>query len=220
MDIIGNFKSGWNSVMHPNQNTGKKMSIEESLKMYYMFSVLPVVLLIVLGAIAVSLLAGVLSLLPGIGGMLGAIGGGIGIIWVIVTAIVYFWILVPIGILVDAALYHLVGGAILKWFKGGYSGTVTAVTYQMMTVVSWIWLLVIPVIGALAVAILALWSLYVLFASLAAQHGTSKGKAFAVWLIWVVIGVILSAILGFAMSAVVGGLIPSTGVPSYNTAYP
>jgi hypothetical protein len=221
MSFIGDFKSGFNAILHPAQNTGKKMSIGDSLKMYYMFSIVPVVLFIVLGAIVAFLASSVLSLVPG----LGAVGvglGGLAIVFLVIIAIVEFWIAVPISLLIQAALYQLVGGVILKWFKNGYSATLTASVYSTMAVIGVIWLFVIPIIGALIIGIFGLWSIYVFVTALANQHGITKGKAFAVWAIWLIIGIIIFAVIGFSSLAALSGLGlggVSGGVPGGYSTY-
>jgi hypothetical protein len=199
MNVFGSFKDGFSAVLHPGQNTGKKMGVGDALKMYYMFSIIPVILFIVLGAVLVSLLS---SFIPFIGAGLGAVG----VVGIIVGAILEFWIAIPIGILIQAALYELVGGMILKWFKGGYSATVSAVTYETMAVVGVVWLAFIPVIGEIIVALFGLWSIYVLIAALSNQHKTTKGKAFGVWLIWVIIGIIIFAVIGWGFISLLTGL--------------
>jgi hypothetical protein len=209
---------GWEAVIHPAKNTGKKMSIGDTLKMYYMFSVIPFILFVVLGAIFVAALSSLVGAIPGLGALSG-LGAGLGIGAVVVMAIVYLWIAIPIGILIDAALYHLVGGAILKWFKAGYSATVTSVTYSAMAVVSILWLTFIPIIGSIVVFIFALWSIYVLVTALANQHGTTKGKAFIVWLIWLIIGIAIAAVISVSLFGLISSLAGGfpAGVPTYTT---
>ncbi len=196
--IIDDFKIGLDAVFHPSKNN-KQMSIGQTLGMYYKFSVVPFVLFIVLGLIVTTVLGSVLSAIPGVGGL----ATGLGAVFIVVGAIMYLLIAIPIGIIIDGILYYLVGGVVFKWFKNGLSGTVTGVAYSVMTIVGFIWLIFIPVIGWLIVGLLGLYSLWVLWNSLAAQHKATLAQAFIVWLVWVIVaGILYFAVFAAALGAV------------------
>ncbi|MCL5430320.1 MAG: hypothetical protein M1504_02475 [Candidatus Marsarchaeota archaeon] len=213
--IVDDFVNGFKGIFNPNKTTQKKMDIGQALGMYYKFSVIPVILFIVIGAIVALAAGALLSSIPGLSSF-GAAGGALAIVGVIVGAILEFWIFIPIGIFISAALYHVVGAA-LGWFKQGYSATLTSTVYYMMTVVAVAWLLPVPILGALLVGIFSIWGIYVFITALANQHKTTKGKAFVVWLIWVIIGIVIFAILGMGALFAMGGLSHIASSSSYNT---
>ena len=194
--IIDDFRNGWNVVFRPGENTSRKMSTGDAFALYYKFSVIPVVLFIILLYAALSIALAIFSKMPVIGSTLTLIGD-IGILGIIAFAILWFWVFVPIGILIQAALYQLVGGMLLGKFKGGYSGTVTACVYAAFPGLMIAWLSLIPVLGGLLSFIFGIYSVYILVTALANQHKTTRGFAFLVWLVWVLIGVIIVVALVF-----------------------
>ena len=200
--IVSDFTKGFNAVLHPGANTSTKMSVGQALGMYYRFSIIPAILFMILGAVLFSALG---ALLGPVGA---AIGGGVGAGIAIVYAILVFWIAIPIGALISAALYHIVG-MYVSGFKSGYSATFTGVTYQMMTIVGVLWLAFIPVIGAIIVFVFELFSIYVLCKAWSNQHKTSVGKAFLTWLVWLIIGIIITVLfMGAALSSLTAPTTP------------
>jgi hypothetical protein len=217
--IIDDFRNGWNVVFSPGANTSKKMSIGDAFAFYYKFSVIPIILLIAMLYVLLSIAMAIFSQVPTIGHTLSLIGN-LGVFGVIVFAVLWLWIAVPIAILIQAALYQLVGGALMGKFKGGYSGTVTACIYAAFPSVMIAWLGFIPVLGGLLSFLFGIYSIYILVTALANQHKTTKGTAFLVWLVWVLIGVIIVVALVFFIVAMFGGAILHSLGGTTGTAMP
>ena len=217
--IIDDFRNGWNVVFRPGENTSKKMSIGDAFASYYKFSVIPVILAIAVLYVLLSVAIAALSQTPTIGHTLSLIGD-FGVLGVIAFVILWFWIAVPIAILIQAALYQLVGGALMGKFKGGYSGTVTACVYAAFPGVMIAWLSFIPVLGGILSFLFGIYSIYILVTALANQHKTTKGTAFLVWLVWFLVGVIIVVALVFFAVALLGSAILHALGSSASTTMP
>jgi hypothetical protein len=147
MIVIDEYKQALNSIMHPSAATSRQMSIGNALLFYYKATLIPMVLTAIEFALAGSALGGLVGslvkTLPFAGGLLGA---GFGVL------VVLYWIIfIPIGLFVWAAVLHLFGKILLRWFKGNYSNTFTGMVYAQAAQWSLVWVPVIGwIIGALA----------------------------------------------------------------------
>lgn len=163
----------------PSKESAAKMGVKDALKLYYGVSLVPLLLFIVLGSICLNLglvsnrfgaVPLVLSLLPGV---------GLNVL-LVAFAFAYFWVLIPVSLLIDAALYHLVGKNFLKLFKGGYERTFTALVFGFMPMLLLYWLFVIPGVNALALIVLPVWGFVVDVIALSVQQKVTRLQAFAV----------------------------------------
>ena len=198
MDIVKDFKDGLDRIIHPNKNRDK-MSIEKALRFYYRVMVLPLIVSLVLGFIFGSFYGpmSLFSLFGPVSGHGGILSGILSVVYVLLI----FLVLIPVEIIINAAILQLFSKLIFKIWKGDISKTVTAVMFSELPVVLFYWLLFIPIVkyvviipiiiatilALLITIILELWSIYVLVVSLAVQHNISKLRAFAGWLLPIVI---------------------------------
>ena len=194
MSIMDNLKSAFDVLLHPGKETKKGMSIGDALKFYYSVMIIPLILgvIVSLALNASNLTVGVIS---------------------VAGILLSFVVLFPIGILVDAGLYHLVIGRLFKLYKGDYSKPVMAFTYAMMPSVLVYWLVgpltskagflgglagVAPALGATYVVgevlsiIFGIWSIVIMIIALSNQVAISRLKALGTLLLeWIIIGIIL-----------------------------
>ena len=191
MDIVKDFKDGLDRIIHPNKNRDK-MSIEKAIRFYYRVMVLPLIVSVVLGFIFGSVYGpmGLFSVFGPLSGHGGILSGILGVVYVLLT----FLVLIPVGIIIDAAILHLFSKLIFRIFKGDISKTVTAVMFGELPLVLFYWLLFIPIVKYVVI-ILALWSIYVLVVSLAVQHNISKLRAFAGWLLPIIILLVVEVLI-------------------------
>jgi hypothetical protein len=204
--ILEDFKKGIDVILHPATTTKASMSAGDALRMYYRFSIIPLILAVMMALIASSLFSSMFSFLLGYGAVIAAI-----------FAAAYVLVFIPIGIAIDAAIYHAVG-KVLGIFKNGYRNTFTAVTFSSFLPLLLLWLLPIPIIGLLA-SLVSFWSIYVLSAALSNQQNTTKLKAFLVVLLsGIIIVVIVVLLVAFFALGIVGSTLGSS--PQFSSCLP
>ncbi len=183
MSILDNFKEALGRCTNPNKNTGK-MEVMDALKYYYRVMILPMIVSVVL-----ALIFGIF-----VGSALGGVGSIFGGVVTAVIAVVYFIVLIPIGLLFSAAVLQLFAKMVFGIYKGNYSRTFTAVMFGALPVILFYWLGFIPVLGMLLL-VFGLWSIYTTVVSLSKQHNISLGKAFLGWIITAVILAVIEIVL-------------------------
>jgi hypothetical protein len=119
---------------------------------------------------------------------------GIGAV-AIVLGLVYFWVLVPISIFINAFIYQLVGYNLLKIFDKNYDRSFAAVMFAELPMMLLYWVVAIPIVGIAALVVLSVWSMVVLIVSLAAQHKVKRTDA--------VVAILAAMLLVFALTAVI-----------------
>ena len=179
--FVEEMKEGWNIMLHPGKATKKTLSVSEGLKYYYRLAIIPLVISIVIGAIAAAALPGLAGsastnpLMSSYG--LGAIGG----VGIIAAAIVGLLIANPIGMLISAALLQLFGKHLFKAYKNDYEHTFTAYAKGgIVPSTMFYWLSSLPVIGIAFAVIFGIWSFIVAIIALANQQGISRWKSLGV----------------------------------------
>jgi len=215
VSIMDDVKRAFDVMLHPGKATKKGMSIGEALKFYYMVMIIPLIL-----GVIVSLALNTSDIITGVASAA----------YVIAVLVVGF----PIGILVNAGIYHAIIGKLFKMYKGGYPKAVTAFTFGAMPSVLIYWLTgplgagaaflrVFGTVGAITgisyaidmvlSAIFGVWAVVVLIIALSNQMIMSRLKAFGTWLLMAfIVGVIVGVIVMiFAIAAV------STVGPGYLT---
>ena len=113
----------------------------------------------------------------------------------IVLGLVYFWVLVPISIFINAFIYQLVGYNLLKVFDKNYERSFAAVMFAQLPMMLLYWVVAIPVVGIAALIVLSVWSVVVLIVSLASQHKIKRTDA--------VVAILAAMLLVFALTAVI-----------------
>ncbi|MCL5112485.1 MAG: hypothetical protein M1500_02105 [Candidatus Marsarchaeota archaeon] len=221
MSYVDNMHRALDALLHPGKATKKSMGIVEALKFYYTIMIIPLIL-----GIIISIVLNTSDIGIGVAAVVG----------ILLTFIVFF----PLGILVDAGIYHLIIGKLFKLYKGNYAKPVSAFTYAIMPSVLIYWLVgpltasngflgrfsaVTPSIGAaylfgaILSVIFGIWSIVVMIIALSNQLSISRLKALGTLLLeWFIVGVI-AMVLTFIFAATfistglvgTGGLSPTLG---------
>ena len=110
-------------------------------------------------------------------------------------AAVVAWVIEPIGMALGAAIFHLFGKILLRSFKNKFDATFTATMYATLPVILLYWLSPMPIVGAIALLISALWELLTLVLALSRQQGVSVLKSAGVILLSIIAVVAVAIIL-------------------------
>ncbi|MHB1829918.1 MAG: YIP1 family protein [Candidatus Micrarchaeaceae archaeon] len=199
-NLIDPFKEGIELILHPDIGTRPKMGVTQALKRYYLFSLVPAALGIVVGVIAIVAVPGTAQTV-GLSGQAGTLELAT---LAVVALLLQLWVLIPIFILVLAGILHAVG-KVLGMFKGTYANTATAVVYSELAPVSVVWLAAIPMIGPLIIFVADVYSIWIFLSAAANQHKTTKTNAFIVGLITVIIlFIVVVLVVGVAAFSQIG----------------
>ncbi|MGC9037651.1 MAG: hypothetical protein ACP5IK_02990 [Candidatus Micrarchaeia archaeon] len=193
MGYGADLRRAWNMLWNPGKESKVSMDIGKALKFYYEIGVLGMVLYWIVGALLIgaglTIGSSYLPMLP-----YRPLISYIVFPLLVFSGIFYFLILIPIGIAINAFLYHIVGKYLLNAWNGNYSRTLAAVTFSEMPMVLFFWLVLIPFVRIL-VAIFAFWQAIILIIALAAQQKTSRIDAFVAVLATLVLAVMFAFML-------------------------
>lgn len=206
MSFLDYTKKALDIALHPG-NINESYSVGDALAFYYKAAVIPAIaaavlgflLLFALGSIALGLfsyLSNILGIAALGGVLLGIVGAVIGLAYVL--------LFIPIGIVLDGAIYHFFAKTLFKLWNKDISKTITATMYGAFPEMLFIWAIFIPIIGPIVLFAAGIWSLVVLIISMARQQGVSGWRAFGGILIsGIILGVIIM-VLEFAVIATIG----------------
>ncbi|MDE1851356.1 MAG: hypothetical protein KGH69_01550 [Candidatus Micrarchaeota archaeon] len=194
MIIVDDYKNAINSMLHPSAGTKNKMKVGEAIIHFWKASAIPFVLWVLTSMVLGSAVGGLFgTAATGLGPVLGGLLAG-GITFLI---ILFYIILMPVSIIINAAWIHLFGKFLLRFFKNDYAATATAVSYSTTAAMSFIW---VPFIGSL----IALWAVVVEVLALANQQGISWVKSLGVLIACVVIPIAVVLVAAFAIGFALG----------------
>ncbi|MFP3289084.1 MAG: hypothetical protein RXO35_01495 [Candidatus Micrarchaeota archaeon] len=194
----------WGIIRNPGKFAGKQMNYLSALKLYYEATIIPFILSLVVG-IPIILLGVNIFLMPFSKTLISA---GLTIAFII-GLVISLWIMVPIGIFINAFIYQIVGKYILNAWNKDYEKTFVATLFGTLPEVFLYWLLPIPLLNAVALAAMVVWSLIVLIISLSLQQKTSRINAFVV----IVASVLFVIIIAFLFMALLYSMIiPVVGI--------
>lgn len=185
-------------MLHPEKATAASKGIREAVVWYYKLSVVPLIITIILAAIV----GGAVITLPSVLGSPAAQLSGLGYAAALGAAgivLLYFIVLIPVGLLVGAGLLHFFGKYVFRKFKEDYAHTLTATVYQTAPAVLFFWLFVIPLLGTVANIVIGIWSLVVYIFALSNLQKISK---------WAVVGISVGmGIIVFIVALIIGGAL-------------
>jgi len=194
----------WGIIRNPGKFAGKQMNYLSALKLYYEATIIPFILSLVVG-IPIILLGVNIFLMP-FSKTLISVGLTIAFI---IGLVISLWIMVPIGIFINAFIYQIVGKYILNAWNKDYEKTFVATLFGTLPEVFLYWLLLIPLLNAVALAAMVVWSLIVLIISLSLQQKTSRINAFVA----IVASVLFVIIIAFLFMALLYSMIiPAVGI--------
>lgn len=203
--MFGALRIGLNALLRPREANVKALGIMQSLRFYYGFSILPLILALI-AAFAVGIAAE--QIFSGIAGPLGFVYGfDVGLV-AAASVIIYILVIVPVALLAEAAVLHFVG-RLFGIFKGGYSKTLSAAVLGGLLNPALLWLMIftIPfsIINLMIILISFLWGSYVLIVSLANLHRTTLWNALKVCIACYIIFALLAFVfVVFAAAAYLG----------------
>ncbi|MEM3205273.1 MAG: hypothetical protein QXV17_00755 [Candidatus Micrarchaeaceae archaeon] len=212
--ILENIRRGANSLFCPEKSATGKLSISSSLKIYYPIAVISTIIYIALAFLlhfAGVVPGGFLGNYYGMMGYLPGFGAG-SILGKAIGFVLFALVLIPIGIFINAAIYHAVGKYLLRAFNGTYEKTFAAAMFGEMPLILFYWLTALPVAGIIFVGIFSVWGIIVFIIALAAQQKTTRVSSAVVLFATVFIAVIL-AMLFAALYSIAS--LPATVPPGY-----
>ena len=206
MGITSDLKAGLQVMLHPGENTKKSMEVGEAYSWYFKATLIPLAALIVVALVLASAFAS-----SPIYSLIGLHLFGLGIASAIVVPLLFVWVLIPVGILISAGLYHIVG----TWagvFKGDFNKTLTATMFSKMPTTIFLFTAIVPAAAAFYV-LFAIWELIVLLIGLSNQQKLKWPVALGIVVMTVVIvAVIISLVVTvFAITfnnAIVNAVLP------------
>ena len=194
----------WSIIKNPGKFAGKQMSYLSALRLYYEVTIIPFILSLVVG-IPIILLGVNMFLMPFSDVLIGA---GLTIAFII-GLILSLWIIVPIGIFINAFIYQIVGKYILNAWNKDYEKTFVATLFGTLPEVFLYWLLPIPLLNVAVVVAMVVWDLIVLTISLSLQQRTSRINAFVA----IVASALFVIIIAFLFMALISSMIvPAVGI--------
>ncbi len=190
-------------IMLLKDKNPKQMSVGEALGFWYKASLIPAIAAAVVAGLLVLLGSSIISSI--FGTFIGSIAEGIGSVIVLAGIFVSVWILIPIMMIISAAIMHLFGKILLKQFKNGYAATLAATVYVELIVVLFMWLTEIPIIGTILSLIISIWALVAFFVWMARfQNTTWVGVLLTVIVEAIVVGIIMFVVFGAILLSVLG----------------
>ena len=204
MMFVDETKKAIDIIMLKDKNP-KAMGVVEALVFYYKASLIPLILTAIVGAIMGTVVGGTLVTFASLfshsailGGLLGLLSTGL-IVLVIIFVIILFWIIIPIGFLIDAIIYHIFG-KLLRQFKQGYNATLSAMVYASMVSVVLFFLLGIPILGFLVGIIVSIWGLVSIIVWLARFQKISWVMSLVVLIVtWIVLFILILLFFGISL---------------------
>lgn len=189
-------------VMLLKDKTPKAMGVGEALGFYYKATLIPMILTIIIsvivGTLAIGLISGVLSTVTqssSVGSLFGLAGVGFGLIFVLFIVLTY-WVITPIGLLIEAAIYHVIG-KLFRQFKEGYNATFNAMVYTAMISSVLLFLMFIPLLGIIIAIIASIWAFISIIIWIARFQKISGLMSFLILIVtWIIIYAIIFLVIG------------------------
>ncbi|HUY70539.1 MAG TPA: hypothetical protein VMV00_03155 [Candidatus Baltobacteraceae bacterium] len=206
MDIKKSVWMALESIRHPSKNT-KPMTIEETLRFYYGVAI-PVFVVALVINLLLYFSIGTFRTVGGSASML--VGGnmGLGVAGAIGLPALMLFIIVPISLLISAAIYQLFAKLLFDLVKKDFSRTFNAFVHGIMPSLLLFWLLGIPTVGVAVQIVAGVWSLVVLLISLAKQQGINYKQAVGTYALSIfTLGAIIFVVIGGIAAAFIGALV-------------
>lgn len=201
MRYVDDLRTGFGMMLHPAESSRVDFGVRRALLLYYELVLIPIALLAVFsfarlnfgpqievwqGTITLQHLLGRQLIYPagiipsilsfyGIGYMQGMFSGAIA--QFAAYALLIPLVLVPIGLICQAAIYHLVGKRFLNLWGGAYKKTFTGVVLGSMPLLLFFWLSPIPLLGLWAAVVLRGWNVTALTIGVAEQQRVERFKS-------------------------------------------
>ena len=161
-------------MVRPGSSTKRMMDLEEGFSFYYKVSILPIVLFLFFSLV---------------------FGYGTAAFFEVTSFALFFWILVPLYIIVQSAIIHFVCNFALKEFKRGYYETMAASIYGAIPFMLFSCLMAVPAIGPLAFVVALLWGFFTFIVALSNLQRVSRLSALIAVIVTYVFESIISIVV-------------------------
>lgn len=201
----------WNLVWNPGKYSKRKSDFGSALKLYYSLSLIPFLAYVVIGAIAISMGIGAVSAMSTspLAVAIASFATSVSYASLIGGAIVLFFIAIPVGLMINALVYQIVGKTFLNVWRGSYDKTFAALVYAVMPILLLMWLSVVPYMNSIFIVLAPLWSLVVFVTAMSAQQGITKLNVLVVGIVKSLLVVLVLTLLGLSVFAVVAQVLGS-----------
>ncbi|MDE1851896.1 MAG: YIP1 family protein [Candidatus Micrarchaeota archaeon] len=219
MSVTNDLKFLWNLVWDPEKNGKKTMDFGGAVKLYYTLAVLAFIAYVVVGSIAIWLglsVHGATTTFPA--ATLLALVHAVSYVALFWKGVITFFILLPLGIAVEALIYQLVGRVFLNAWKGTYEKTFTALVFSLFPLLLLYWLSVIPVFDALFIILAPIWSLIVLVIALSVQQKIRRLDALLIVLLKSFLTIFVLLLVGLSLVSALSyvlGTVAHNGILSF-----
>jgi len=199
MTYAQDVKRAWNLLWHPGTESKKSMDISSALKFYYKIGILGLIAFLVVGALLIS--AGIVpsgynTIMPQFVNV-----PYFSFVVLFTVAVLYFLILIPIGIAINTLIIHAIGKYLLNSWRGDYSKTFAAETLSYSPILLFSWLMLMPILGSLFF-IFVIWQVVILIIAIATQQKVSRTNAFVALLAtWIFVIAFVVLFLMFTSTA-------------------
>ena len=228
LSFWGYTKKALDIALHPS-SVNQSYGVGDAIAFYYKAALIPAIAAAVLGFVLLfafgSLALGIFSVFKDFGiaayapALMGIIGAVLGLAYVL--------LFIPIGIIVDGAIYHFFAKTLFKLWKNDISKTITATMYAAFPAMLLMWAFFIPILGIVVAIVASVWSFIVLIISMARQQQVSGWRAFGGILIsGIVLGIIMAALEFIFLLPVLSSTSqissycsPNTGFVCSNTSF-
>ena len=204
MEQKSKFASGFKTLFFPGKESSRKIDFAGAVKMYYSVAVFGFVFAVLVSILTHYYLGGLgifNSSLYNLSGIFPGIPYLHAVLYTIMMAVLFF-LLIPVGLFINAAIYHAVGKFFLKAWNGGYEKTFVAVVFGEMPALFLFWLMLLPFVKFFAVALICIWEFVILTIALASQHKVERVKSFAALLAtFFIIAAIALLVMGMAVGS-------------------
>ncbi|MDE1825449.1 MAG: YIP1 family protein [Candidatus Micrarchaeota archaeon] len=211
MRYTDELRFAYNLLTKPGATAKRNMRAGNALALYYKLSIIPFIIFCAIGILLVNSLPSVAmpsamilfasTLIPYIGSLA-----------IIASAILFFWILVPIGIAIDSLIYQLVGRFFLNVFKGNYDKTFTAITFGVLPTMLFYWMLLVPVLNIFYLVVATIWGIVVLVISLSSQQKITRLQAAGAIAATAFLAILVVLLLVAGVAAGIAGAFAHSGM--------
>ena len=221
--FVDSYRKAFGIMLHPGKNARGALSLGDALKFYYTIAIIPLILGVALSLLTNASFLGVFGGLSGSSALTnGAAAPGNGLSFALYM-IAFFLVLVPIGLLFDTAMYHVIIKSLLKIYNKPYATAFTAFTYAMIPGIMVYWLLPLGILGFLVILLFGIWSFVVEIISLSNLLSISRLMALGslildeiivMVIVYIIIAVIFGALLLTIFSLAGPMLLNSSAISS------
>ena len=210
MKYIDELKFAYHILTRPGTTAKRSMRAGAALALYYKLSIIPFLIFCAIGLLLANSLSSTLTphmMLPFASSLIPYLGS----LAIIGSAILFFWILIPISIAINSLIYQLVGRFFLNSLKGNYDKTFTALTFGIFPTALFYWLVLVPVLNVFYIVVASIWAIVVQVIALSAQHKITRLQAAGTIAATAVLVILVAVLLVAGIATGVAGAFAHSG---------